>query len=160
MAIADGGELLILAPGVETFGEDAQVDVLIRKYGYCGRERVLELLKSGACNDLVENLSAAAHLIHGSTDGRFTVTYAVQPSMRAQIECVQFQSADADEMLHRITSYNVCYTKLLRAVLFAQLSGDFLSGIEPAKRQMVQEVLVKMMANIERMTAELEPPKQ
>ncbi|PKM39186.1 MAG: D-mannonate epimerase [Firmicutes bacterium HGW-Firmicutes-9] len=101
MAIADGGELLILAPGVETFGEDAQVDALIRKYGYCGRERVLTLLKSGACNDLAENLSAAAHLIHGSTDGRFTVTYAVQPSMRAQIESVQFQSADAEEMLRR-----------------------------------------------------------
>ena len=101
MAIADGGELLILAPGVETFGEDAQVDALIRKYGYCGRECVLDLLKSGAGDALRENLSAAAHLIHGSTDGRFTVTYAVQPSMRAQIESVQFQSADADEMLHR-----------------------------------------------------------
>ena len=31
MAIADGGELIILAPGVTKFGEDAQVDKLIRK---------------------------------------------------------------------------------------------------------------------------------
>ena len=34
MAIADGGELIVLAPGVKTFGEDRQIDALIRKYGY------------------------------------------------------------------------------------------------------------------------------
>lgn len=101
MAIANGGELLILAPGVKTFGEDAQVDALIRNYGYCGRERVLALLKSGASDALNENRSAAAHLIHGSTDGRFTVTYAVESAFRAQMERVQFQSADIYEMLRR-----------------------------------------------------------
>lgn len=101
MAIANGGELLILAPGLKTFGEDAQVDALIRNYGYCGRERVLALLKSGASDALNENRSAAAHLIHGSTDGRFTVTYAVESAFRAQMERVQFQSADIYEMLRR-----------------------------------------------------------
>ena len=101
MAVADGGELLILAPGVETFGEDAAVDALIRKYGYCGRKRVLELFKDPECDDLRANMGAAAHLIHGSSDGRFTVTYAVQKTMRGQIEDVHFQSADVDEMLGR-----------------------------------------------------------
>src|SRR5690606_23237960 len=33
MAIADGGELIILAPGVKQFGEDAAIDALIRKFG-------------------------------------------------------------------------------------------------------------------------------
>ncbi|MBQ8562436.1 MAG: DUF2088 domain-containing protein, partial [Firmicutes bacterium] len=37
MAIADGGELIVLAPRIERFGEDLQVDTLIRKYGYRGR---------------------------------------------------------------------------------------------------------------------------
>lgn len=101
MAVADGGELLILAPGVETFGEDAAVDALIRKYGYCGRKKVLELFHDPACDDLRANMGAAAHLIHGSSDGRFTVTYAVQKEMREQIEGVHFRSADVDEMLRR-----------------------------------------------------------
>jgi len=99
MAVADGGELLILAPGVETFGEDAQVDALIRKYGYRGRKAVLELFQKPECEDLRANMGAAAHLIHGSSDGRFTVTYAVQPEMREQIEGVHFRSADVNEML-------------------------------------------------------------
>lgn len=34
MAIADGGELIVLAPGVHRFGEDQRIDELIRKYGY------------------------------------------------------------------------------------------------------------------------------
>ena len=73
MAIADGGELIVLAPGVDKFGEDAANDALIRKYGYVGRENVLKLCKEN--DDLSGNLSAAAHLIHGSSDGRFKITY-------------------------------------------------------------------------------------
>lgn len=101
MAVADGGELLILAPGVETFGEDAAVDRLIRKYGYCGRKRVLELVKDPGCGDLRANMGAAAHLIHGSSDGRFIVTYAVRETMRKEIESVHFRSADVNGMLKR-----------------------------------------------------------
>ena len=76
MAIADGGDLIILAPGVRKFGEDDENDRLIRKYGYVGRERILELVKEN--DDLKENLSVAAHLIHGSSDGRFRITYATE----------------------------------------------------------------------------------
>lgn len=76
MALADGGELIVLAPGVERFGEDESINGLIEKYGYCGRERVLRLVKEHA--DLRDNLSAAAHLIHGSSDGRFSITYCTQ----------------------------------------------------------------------------------
>lgn len=73
MAMADGGELIVLAPGVRKFGEDGENDRLIRKYGYVGREKVLELVSKN--EDLRQNLSVAAHLIHGSSDGRFRVTY-------------------------------------------------------------------------------------
>ena len=76
MAIADGGELIILAPGVKMFGEDVENDRLIRKYGYVGRERILELVKEN--DDLQGNLSVAAHLIHGSSDGRFGITYCTE----------------------------------------------------------------------------------
>lgn len=76
MAIADGGELIVLAPGIERFGEDAEIDALIRAYGYCGRENVLRLVKEKP--DLRNNLSAAAHLIHGSSDGRFRITYCTE----------------------------------------------------------------------------------
>ncbi len=36
MAIADRGELIVVAPALKEFGEDKQIDVLIRKYGYVG----------------------------------------------------------------------------------------------------------------------------
>ena len=66
MAIKDGGQLIILAPGVERFGEDGEVDRLIRRYGYVGREKILSLVKTEP--ELAQNLSVAAHLIHGSSD--------------------------------------------------------------------------------------------
>ena len=73
MALADGAELIVLAPGVHRFGEDAAIDTLIRKYGYCGTPATLEAVKNDPA--LANNLSAAAHLIHGSSEGRFTIRY-------------------------------------------------------------------------------------
>jgi nickel-dependent lactate racemase len=88
MAIADGGELIILAPGVRKFGEDPKIDELIRKYGYIGRKRVLSLCES--TDELKRNLSVAAHLIHGSSDDRFSITYAVSHLTQEEVESVNF----------------------------------------------------------------------
>jgi nickel-dependent lactate racemase len=99
MAMADGGELIVLAPGLHQFGEDAQIDKLIRKYGYVGTLRVLELVKEN--EDLQQNLSAAAHLIHGSSEGRFKITYCPRRMGRDEIESVNFEYADLAEMLKR-----------------------------------------------------------
>lgn len=99
MAIADGGELIILAPGVRKFGEDEENDRLIRKYGYVGRERVLELVKEN--QDLQENLSVAAHLIHGSSDGRFSITYATRHLTQEEVEGAAFQYQNLDDTLQR-----------------------------------------------------------
>ena len=99
MAIADGGELIVLAPGVETFGEDPENDVLIRKYGYCGREKVIELCKTQ--DDLKANLSAAAHLIHGSSDGRFSITYCTRLVSKEEIEGVHFNYMPYDEAIKK-----------------------------------------------------------
>ena len=101
MAIADGGELIVLAPGVRRFGEDLQVDKLIRKYGYKGRINTLEQFEKPENQDLRDNMSAAAHLIHGSSDGRFTITYAVKEISKEEIEGVGFKAADYDEMTRR-----------------------------------------------------------
>ena len=98
MAMADGGELIILAPGVERFGEDDRVDKLIRKYGYKGRLHTLEEFKKPENDDLRENMGAAAHLIHGSSDGRFSITYAVKEITKEEIASVGFKAADYDEM--------------------------------------------------------------
>ena len=97
MAIADGGDLIILAPGVTKFGEDPFVDKLIRKYGYVGRIKVLELFKENA--DLQDNMGAAAHLIHGSSDGRFNITYCVKNITKEEIESVNFKAASYDEVV-------------------------------------------------------------
>ena len=83
MAIQDGGELVILAPGVQKFGEDEAVDRLIRKYGYRGREAVLAAARENG--DLRANLSAAAHLIHGSSEGRFAITYCPVSLTEAEV---------------------------------------------------------------------------
>ena len=89
MAICDDGELIVLAPGVRKFGEDDGNDRLIRKYGYVGRKKVLELCESN--EELKNNLSVAAHLIHGSSDDRFSITYAVQKMTRKEIEGANFK---------------------------------------------------------------------
>jgi nickel-dependent lactate racemase len=96
MAIADGGELIVIAPGIKEFGEDKEIDRLIRKYGYKDTNKVLELVKNNA--DLRSNLSAAAHLIHGSPEDRFSVTYCPGYISRNEIESVNFRFADINEM--------------------------------------------------------------
>jgi nickel-dependent lactate racemase len=99
MVIADGGELIVLAPGVARFGEDPAIDALIRKYGYAGTPKILELAERE--EDLRQNLSAAAHLIHGSSEGRFTVTYCPGRLTRPDVEGVDFRYGDLDEMTKR-----------------------------------------------------------
>ncbi len=99
MAIADGGELIVLAPGVTKFGEDPYIDQLIRKYGYCGRLKVLELFKKH--EDLQKNMGAAAHLIHSSSDGRFKITYAVKKITSEEVASVHFNPASYDDMIKK-----------------------------------------------------------
>lgn len=99
MAMADGGHLIILAPGVRKFGEDDTIDGLIRKYGYKGRENTLKKYNENA--DLRENPSAAAHLIHGSSDGRFRITYAVSHLTREEVEGVGFDYMTYEEAASR-----------------------------------------------------------
>lgn len=96
MAIADGGELLVLAPGVKMFGEDVAIDKLIRKYGYLTTPKILKLVEEN--DDLWNNLSAAAHLIHGSSEGRFTITYCPGHLTREEVRQVNFNYAELDEM--------------------------------------------------------------
>jgi len=88
MAIADGGELIVLAPAVAHFGEDEENDKLIRKYGYVGREKVLKLVEEN--EDLRANLSVAAHLIHGSSDGRFRITYCAGKLSEEEVRAAAF----------------------------------------------------------------------
>ena len=101
MAMADGGELIILAPGIVRFGEDDLVDELIRKYGYRGRVRILEEFNKPENQDLRDNMGAAAHLIHGSSDDRFTITYAVEKISQEEIAGVGFQPASYQEMVKK-----------------------------------------------------------
>ncbi len=99
MAMADNSELIILAPGVNTFGEDPEIDRLIRKYGYRGTKQTLEMVKKN--KDLNNNLSAAAHLIHGSSENRFKITYCPGGLSRKEIEKVNFEFADLKNMLKK-----------------------------------------------------------
>ena len=100
MALADGAELIVLAPGLREFGEDPDIDALIRKYGYKGTPHTLEATRVN--RELQDNLSAPAHLIHGSSEGRFRITYCPGPGMtREEIEGVGFDYAPLEEMMER-----------------------------------------------------------
>ncbi len=100
MAMADGGELIILAPGLMEFGEDAEIDRLIRKYGYRGTPATVAAVKANA--ELRSNLSAAAHLIHGSSEGRFRITYCPGPQTSPEaIRSVGFEAGDLETTLKR-----------------------------------------------------------
>lgn len=103
MAIADEGELIVLAPALIEFGEDKEIDRLIRKYGYFGTPKTLEAVAEN--DELRNNLGAAAHLIHGSSEGRFSVTYCPgkEPEnlTKEEIESVGFKWGDLDEALNK-----------------------------------------------------------
>ncbi|HEY4785955.1 MAG TPA: lactate racemase domain-containing protein [Bacteroidales bacterium] len=96
MAIDDGGELIVLAPGLHEFGEDKQIDTLIRKYGYVNTPKILELTAKN--EELRNNLSATAHLIHGSSEGRFKITYCPGHLTEQEIRSVNFNYAPLDAM--------------------------------------------------------------
>ena len=110
MAIDDGGELIVLAPALKEFGEDKTIDRLIRKYGYFGTPHTLKAVSEN--QELRDNLSAAAHLIHGSSEGRFSITYCpgkgADNLTREEIESVGFQWGDIDETMQR---YDVFHLK-------------------------------------------------
>jgi len=99
MALADGAELIILAPGVKEFGEDKAIDGLIRKYGYHGTPATLAAVEANA--DLANDLSAAAHLIHASSEGRFDITWCPGHLTREEVESVGFSYAELDSTLRR-----------------------------------------------------------
>ena len=97
MAMADQGELIILAPALEGFGEDKEIDFLIRKFGYKTTEETLAAIRNDP--ELSENLSAAAHLIHGSSEGRFDIRYCPGPDVtREEIESVGYEFGSYNEM--------------------------------------------------------------
>lgn len=106
MALANGGELIVLAPALHEFGEDPEIDRLIRKYGYRGTLASLEATRKN--DELKNNLSAAAHLIHGSSEGRFSITYCPGHLSKKEIESVDFNYAPLDKMLKK---YNPMFLK-------------------------------------------------
>lgn len=99
MVIDDEGELIILAPGLKEFGEDKQIDKLIRKYGYLTTPEILKLIDEN--DELENNLSAAAHLIHGSSENRFKITYCPGSITKQEIESVNYNYADLSKMLEK-----------------------------------------------------------
>jgi nickel-dependent lactate racemase len=107
MALADGAELIILAPGIREFGEDRAIDGLIRKYGYRGTPATLEAVRVHA--DLANDLSAAAHLIHGSSEGRFTIRLCPGHLSKDEVEGVGFEYGNLETMMKRYNPQTLRY---------------------------------------------------
>ena len=100
MIIEDGGELIVLAPGVRSFGENEEMDRMTRTYGYTGTDHILDLYRQGVFEG---RLMAAAHLMQGSSEGSFSLTYATKPEYmsKEEIESVGYQWADYNEITER-----------------------------------------------------------
>jgi nickel-dependent lactate racemase len=107
MALANGAELIILAPGIRAFGEDPAIDALIRKYGYLGTPATLEAVSANA--DLADDLSAAAHLIHSSSEGRFKIRLCPGHLSKEEVEGVGFEYGDLETMLTRYNQQKLHY---------------------------------------------------
>jgi len=105
MALADNAELIVLAPGVGKFGEDAAIDALIRKYGYRGTPATLHAVSTNA--DLANDLGAAAHLIHGSSEGRFTIRWCPGHLSKKEVEGVGYEYGELAVMLARYSPQNL-----------------------------------------------------
>src|SRR5262249_31000765 len=99
MALADGGDLIVIAPGLKRFGEQPEVDDFIRKYGYVGTPRVMEQYRTNA--DMQDLAHATAHLIHGSSEGRVNITYAPGHLKKGDIDQVNFRYADINKTIER-----------------------------------------------------------
>jgi nickel-dependent lactate racemase len=99
MALADGGELIVIAPGLKRFGEQPEVDAFIRKYGYVGTQRVMDQYRRNG--DMQDLAHATAHLMHGSSEERFKITYAPGHLTKAEIEGVNFQYAEIGATIDR-----------------------------------------------------------
>ena len=99
MALADNADLIVIAPGLHEFGEDKEIDRLIRKYGYSNTPFVLDQTEKN--DELKNNLSAAAHLIHGSSENRFNITYCPGHLTKEEIESVNFRYAPLKEMMQK-----------------------------------------------------------
>lgn len=99
LAIASGGKLTVLGPAVEEFGEDPEIDRLIRKYGYRTKTEVVKLVAEN--EDLAANPSAAAHLVHGSPENRFEVIYGAGKLSAQEIESVGYRFGDVNELMKR-----------------------------------------------------------
>ena len=104
MAMADGGELVVLAPGVRRFGEDERIDGLIRRHGYRGTAASLQAATADV--ELAANPSAIAHLVHGSSEGRFRIVYCTDADggglTRDEVESVGYEWRPLEDELVRL----------------------------------------------------------
>jgi hypothetical protein len=107
MALADGAELIVLGPGIRSFGEDSAIDAWIRKYGYRGTCATLDAVNANV--DLANELGAAAHLIHGSSEGRFTIKLCPGHLSKKEVEAVGFDYGDLKAMLERYNPETLRY---------------------------------------------------
>jgi nickel-dependent lactate racemase len=137
MAMADNGELIVLAPGIKEFGEDKEIDRLIRKYGYRGTSGTLKSLHENT--ELYSNLGAAAHLIHGSSEGRFSITYCTKYLTQKEIESVNFKFHDLTDMqkLYNTKKLNDGYNLMDNGEEIFFISNPAL-GLWSSKQRLVQ----------------------
>lgn len=106
MAMARGGELVIIGPGISHFGEDPGIDELIRRFGYVGREKVLELMRTDPV--MGENLSVASHLIYGSSDGLYSITYCAGRMSKQEVEGVGYRYMPVEDALRLYHPETLC----------------------------------------------------
>lgn len=95
--VQEGGEIIVIAPGLHVFGENDLADQAIRKYGYRPREEMLELYKSDPL--LSGNMSLAGHLIRCVPSLETRLTYCTDQIPQEEIEHAGFHYMSVEEAM-------------------------------------------------------------
>jgi len=98
MCIADGGELIILCAGIQSFGENDFADSFIRKYGYRDPEVLLQIVRDSG--ELMKYLVPLSQMVISYTK-RFKLIYAAKKITRQEVESVFCNYADYDEVVKK-----------------------------------------------------------
>lgn len=102
--VEEDGEIIVIAPGVHTFGENDLADQAIRKYGYRPREEMLELYKTDPL--LSSNMSLAGHLIRSVPSPKTKITYCTNKLTREEIEHANYCYMTVEEAMERYPCEN------------------------------------------------------
>lgn len=99
MCLADGGELILLAPGIERLAADDAPLAVYRRTGYLGAAELRERQRTDP--ELGNEPWLATHLLNGSTNGRSKIYHALDGIDAETLRALNLWPMELEETLFR-----------------------------------------------------------